>query len=479
MPEVPEGPKIDPKTGSGETPKFPEADESYKKMEKAEKTAIDSIETEGLAKAMIDLSATQLDFVKQTINDIVSDTDNAAELGKFLDNMQGRITNSEYQTDDGKPDNSKLLKSMFDSSTGKLTSNDGKTDLFENVDKDAAQAALDEYLAKYKGKSVAGLKDVFPNFMKELTSDPTLKNRIDESTFTASESVDRQTAAETLADGVVTPEAAREFGNNAANRAGKDIEAGKLDSKGRMIDPKTIVKLLSLLLSIGGLLGFGWWTILTAMNLSGCKEVSCSGDDIFPTEKPVKCYQKGAPNIFDPNGPGTINFTSAACVCDPPDPNNPTQITACSSNACSATDGSQDNLRPYGSGCEKEGVQCTKGTNVKCPFRSYTYSISTPFDAMGNIHNGAMNGFKGDANSIIDLLKKIGIYILIGLGVLLGLFLIYGLINKFLLSKSTNSKFGRLSNFGFNSNYFLKGNCKPFPNIKTKPIFFGKKMSFA
>ena len=478
MPEVPEGPEIDPKTGSGDTPEDPTAEDAYKKMEKAEKTALDSIETEGLAKAMIDLSKAQLDIVKQDIIDTVSDTDNATELGKYLDNMQSRIENSNYQTD-GKPDNSKLLKSMFeDGSTGKLRSSDGTTDLFDNVDQTKAQAALDEYLAKYKGKSVAGLRDVFPNFMKDLTSDPTLKNRIDETTFTASDSVDRQTAAETLADNVVTPDKAQQFGKNAANRAAKDIEAGKLDSKGRMIDPKTIIKLLSLLLSIGGLLGFGWWTILTAMNLSGCKEVSCSGDDIFPTEKPVKCYQSGTPNIFDPNGPGTINFTSAACVCDPPDPNNPTQITACSSNACSATDGSQDNLRPYGPSCERANTVCN-GDGVKCPFRSYTYSITTPFDAMGNIHNGAMNGFKGDANSIIDLLKKIGIYILIGLGVLLGLFLIYGLINKFLLSKNTNSKFGKLSNFGFNSNYFLKGNCKPFPHIKTKPILFNKKMSFA
>lgn len=488
---MPEGEEpIDPKTGEGSDPidndAIEQAEENAKAAEQTEKD-IRKNEGQSEAELMTLLLTKQLKNLKSDINKKVDDKEEAQELGNFLDNLQSRIENPKNKDPEGRPDYQKVLESFFDSG-GKFTPGD----LYDDVDQTKANNALNEYIKKYKGDSVAAVKGVFPDFLEKVTKNPTINTVIGEGSFTGTESTSRQEAAAEVAEEAATPEAEQNFNDNAANRAAKDLKEGKPPSTGgRFIEPKTLLKLLSLLLSIGSAGIFAWWVIIAAMNLSGCKEISCTSEQKFPTAKPVKCSQGNKPNIFSPNDDNTINFTSEACQCDFPTSNTPittdnysTIIPACSgketggTNTCTnggsidAGTASVDNLRPYGKSCERAGKLCSSGDNISCPFYSYSYSISTPFDALGNTYNGAMNGFNTEANSIIDLLKKIGLYVLIGLGVLLVLYFGYALINKYVLSK--RNKFGLN-----NSNYFLKGNCKAISNIPTKPILFKKfsKMS--
>lgn len=497
---------IDPKTGEGSDPIDNDAIEQAEENAKAaEQTEKDIRENKGQTEGdlMSALFTTQVENLKSDIDKKVDDEAEAKELGNFMDNLKSKIENN--KDSEGRPDYQKVLDSFF-GADGKFTPGD----LYNGVDQTKANSALNEYIKKYKGNSVAAVKGIFPDFLEKVTKNPSINTVIDERSFTGTESTSRQEAAAEVAEKAVTPEAEQNFNDNAANRAAKDLKEGKTPSTGgRFIEPKTLLKLLSLLLSIGSIGIFAWWVTITAMNLTGCKEISCTSEQKFPTAKAVKCSQGNKPNIFSPNDANTINFTSEACQCDfPTVPEGTTSITKDNYSSiipkCSGTEtggtntctnggsinggtASLDNLRPYGKSCERAGKFCSPGVNISCPFYSYSYSISTPFDALGNTYNGAMNGFNTEANSILDLLKKIGLYVLIGLGVLLVLYFGYALINKYVLSKK--SKFGNINKYGnglnklstidFNSNYFLKGNCKAISNIPSKPILFKKfsKMS--
>lgn len=498
---MPEKKPIDAKTGEGTDPidndEIEKNEENAKEVKQTEED-IRADEGKSEGQLMSELFEKQVENLKRDINKKVDDKEEAQELGKFMDNLKFRIEAN--KDTGGRPDYQKVLNSFFDGS-GNFTPGD----LYNGVDQTKANNAVNEYIKKYKNNGVAAVKGIFPDFLEKVTKNPTINTVINEGSFTGTESTSRQEAAAEVAEEAVTPEAEQNFNDNAANRAAKDLEAGRTPSTGgRFIEPKTLLKLLSLLLSIGSIGIFAWWTIITSMNLSGCKEISCTSEQKFPTAKPVKCSQGNKPNIFSPNDPNTINFTSEACQCDFPTSSTPittdnysTIIPACSgtetggTNTCTnggSIDGvtSLNNLRPYGNSCERAGKLCSSGDNISCPFYSYSYSISTPFDALGNTYNGAMNGFNTEANSILDLLKKIGLYVLIGLGVLLLLYFGYALVNKYVLSKKSKfgiSKYGnalnKLSNADFNSNYFLKGNCKAIPKLQTKPILFKRynKMS--
>lgn len=472
-----EGEPIDPDEGNNINPDDPSAinnaEEAISEANAAEDALKDKTKTE--AEIITELYGKQLEIIKNDIKENVDNSEEAEELNKFMDNLKNKIEKS--KDSQGRPDYDKVLKSLFDGD--KFTPGD----LYEapnSIDKEKTNKALNKYIKKYKGRSVAAIKDVFPDFMEKLTKNQKIGTIINEENFTADESVTRQEEAQDLAEEQVTEDADEKFKNNAADRAAKDIESGKKpNTGGRFIDPKTLLKILSLLLSVGSLGIFAWWTIITAMNLSGCKEISCTEEEKFPTAKPVKCFQRTKPNIFNPNDTNTINFNSAACQCDFPDgvteDNYTTKLKGCTSDTCNNPD-EQDNLRPYGPGCERAGKLCSKGENISCPFYSYSYSISTPFDALGNTFNGAMNGFNKEANSLLELLKKIGIYTLIALGVILLLYVIYKLANHYLPKNNNISKYGNSNYFlSGNSNYFLSGICEPIETIKTlRPPICGK-----
>lgn len=475
--------EISPKEGEGVEPYDKEAIESAEELQEVEKTTNEEIakaDSERTSKVMSELYTKQLDTVKNDIKNNVDDPEEAEKLGKFMDNLKTKLENTKDAQ--GKPDYQEVLKSLFDDGTEKFAANDLYDGLDTAADKEKANSALNKYLKNYKGRSVAAIKDVFPDFMDKLTTDSTIGTVIDEGNFTADESVSRQKAAQDLAEEQVTEDAEERFNNNAADRAARELEEGKTpNTSGRFIDPKTLLKLLSLLLSIGSLGIFAWWTIISAMNLSGCKEISCTKEQKFPTAKPVKCYQGSNPNVFAPNDKNTINFTSAACQCDPPDgvteDNYKTKLKGCSSDTCNSDDLSvKDNLRPYGPECERAGKFC-KGDGVSCPFYSYSYSITSPFSAIGNTYNGAMNGFNTEANAIWDLIKKIGIYALIAIGILLGIYIIYKLINHYLPNgekTNTNTNFGNIDR---STNYFLRGMCNTVDTIKplkTRTVMYGK-----
>ena len=230
---------------------------------------------------------------------------------------------------------------------------------------------------------------------------------------------------------------------------------------------KDIIKWLTLLTLIGGSIGlFTWWLFLYAINHSGCQKMIAPKDKM-PVSSKVICYNSGQSiNIFNPNG-GNVEYTSTQCSCDPK-PKSKSEIgnVSCKEQNCSAN----EDIRPWN--CNSANPVCI-GAIGDDEYKIYFFGIMTPFDALGNMGNGVVNGVGSAASQWLNILLKFLTPVFIGIVILLVLWIIYkvGANRKpaetlKIETPSTVTKFGNrgyLGNLSKYSNYAFMGRCVAQP----------------
>lgn len=234
---------------------------------------------------------------------------------------------------------------------------------------------------------------------------------------------------------------------------------------------KDIIKWLTLLTLIGGSIGlFTWWLFLYAMAHSGCQLIIAHKDKM-PVSSKVICYNSGKSiNIFNPNG-SNIEYSSTQCSCEPKS-NTQTGNISCEEQNCS----SDTDIRPWN--CSKANPVCS-GTIGDEEFKIYYFGIMTPFDALGNMGNGIVNGVGSAASQWLKILLKFLIPVFIGIATLLVLWIIYKVVanrkpaetlkietGSATSATSTLAKFGNrgyLGNLSKYSNYAYMGRCVAQP----------------
>jgi len=231
---------------------------------------------------------------------------------------------------------------------------------------------------------------------------------------------------------------------------------------------KDIIKWLTLLTLIGGSIGlFTWWLFLYAMNHSGC-QLMIAAKDKMPVSSKVICYNSGkSVNIFNPNG-GNIEYSSTQCSCEPKS-NTQTGNISCEEPNCSAN----EDIRPWN--CNSANPVCN-GAIGDDEYTIYFFGIMTPFDALGNMGNGIVNGVGSAASQWLNILLKFLTPVFIGIVILLVLWIIYKVVANRkpaeTLKIETGSAPGTLSKFGNRaylgnlskySNYAFMGRCVAQP----------------
>ena len=225
---------------------------------------------------------------------------------------------------------------------------------------------------------------------------------------------------------------------------------------------KDILKWLTLLTLIGSSLAlFTWWLFLYAMNHSGC-QLMVAAKDKMPVSSKVICYNSGqSVNIFNPNG-GNSEYSSTQCSCDPK-PKSDSEIgnTSCMKQNCSA----DEDIRPWN--CNSANPVCI-GSIGDDEYKIYFFGIMTPYDALGNMGNGIVNGVGDAASQWLKILLKFLTPVFIGIVIILVLFIIYKVVanRKPAETPSTVTKFGNrgyLGNLSKYSNYAFMGRCVAQP----------------
>ena len=197
---------------------------------------------------------------------------------------------------------------------------------------------------------------------------------------------------------------------------------------------------------------------------TGCMKIEKLTSDSPVTSSKVLC--SSSPTVED--------YSAQACYCAPADF---TQLTTPTPpQVCEASGDTTTLTRP---GQSSDTTKICKGdfsTTLPNLYIYYSYQIMSPAGAGIDIAKKGSDiitkGFGKIMKIIIQALIVIG-YVVGGLAIL---FIIYKLVDYYILKKSKFgiNKYGinKLSTIDFNSNYFLKGNCKAMPRIQTKPILF-------
>ena len=231
---------------------------------------------------------------------------------------------------------------------------------------------------------------------------------------------------------------------------------------------KDIIKWLTLLTLIGGSIGlFTWWLFLYAMDHSGC-QFMIAAKEKMPVSSKVICHNSGKSiNIFNPNG-GNSEYSSTQCSCDPR-PKGLPKYVSCDEQSCSAN----KDIRPWK--CSTSNPVCC-GTIGDDEYKIYFFGIMTPFDALGNMGNGIVNGVGSAASQWLNILLKFLTPVFIGIVILLVLWIIYKVVAnrkpaetlkiKTGSAPSAVTKFGNrgyLGNLSKYSNYAFMGRCVAQP----------------
>ena len=243
-----------------------------------------------------------------------------------------------------------------------------------------------------------------------------------------------------------------------------DASSKKANTGSRL---KDIIKWLTLLILIGSAIGlFTWFLFLYAMNHSGC-QLMIALKDKMPVSSKVICFNNGqSVNIFNPNG-GNSEYSSTQCSCDP----KPTSDSEIGNITCLASNcSSNEEIRPWN--CNSANRVCS-GTIGDEEYTIYFFGIMTPFDALGNIGNGVVNGVGSAASQWLNILLNFLTPVFIGIVILLVLWIIYKVVANRkpaeilkIETPSTVTKFGNrgyLGNLSKYSNYAYMGRCVAQP----------------
>ena len=262
--------------------------------------------------------------------------------------------------------------------------------------------------------------------------------------------------------------------SDALNKNAELNEATKGDttklSKPKSSWGKLIGQILFFLEFAGSLATALYFLIGYANAHTGCMKIEKLTSDSPVTSSKVLC--SSSPTVED--------YSAQACYCEQADF---TKLTTTPTQTCkvSSTGDPTTLTRP---GQSSDPTKICKGdfsTTLPETYRYYSYQIMSPAGAGIDIAKKGSDiitkGFGKIMKIIIQALIVIG-YVVGGLAIL---FIIYKIVDYYILSKKSNfgisnygNRLNKLSTIDFNSNYFLKGNCKAMPKIQTKPILFKK-----
>lgn len=271
---------------------------------------------------------------------------------------------------------------------------------------------------------------------------------------------------DSFTDEHATVDADKRFKDNQFKELLDQIKKGNIEEAGNKPTwrdglKKSLKWLIILLLSASSITLFTLFLISYCENHSGCQLITCNENEL-PVSTPYKCWGTGGAknyNIFDPHN-SYINFNLGQCKCtDPPgqkkqDVSNNCE-TKCSEIAC-ASPGKGDNcISPHPIDCNYPA--CTENwDNFNAPYKYYYWGVMTPFDALGNMGNGIVNGSKNALGYFIKLLINLGITIGIIMAVLFILWIIYKFVEN---RKPPETVKIETTGFGKYSNYAYKGRC--------------------
>lgn len=363
------------------------------------------------------------------------------------------------------PDGEPNLDNLNSSIDNWKTKNGGK---FNNLP-DAEGQAVREYLSRSAEftRSATGVEVKPPSDIQGIL------DKIKENDGTDSLSSDEKSKFSNFLKnyGLKLEEKSDELNKNAELNEATKGETGKL-SKPKSSWGKLIGQILFFLEFAGSLATSLYFLIGYANAHTGCMKIEKSTSDSPVTSSKVLC--KSNP---------TEDYSAQACYCEQADF---TQLTTTPTQVCEASGDTTTLTRPGQSSDPTKICRGDFSDTMPNTYTYYSYQIMSPAGAGIDIAKKGSDiitkGFGKIMKIIVQALIAIG-YVVGGLAVL---FIIYKIVDYYILKKSkfgNINKFGnglnKLSNADFNSNYFLKGNCKAISNIPSKPILFKKfsKMS--
>ena len=414
-------------------------EEETKKINEIIQEAAKDAKSEGIKSATNAMQQKTLPIMKDLINRMVEDPTNASELNAVVDDIANKFL-------DG-IDNFKDKDGLF------------HYPVEDGINTEAAEAGLKEFQENIRDRILSQIEDLVPpeSFAGLKPNDKSVNVPVNPEP--------QYEAAGRIADGA-TPEAEEQFQRNQRDAAARRAESGDLNPssyEGRNISFKDFLRLVALLVQIGGLGFFAWFIVYNAMVHSGCQQISCDENDTFPVATPVLCYGGGT---GVPPFNGAIGYTATACTCD-----STSKSLKCDQDNCN--NDNKDNLRPWIDGCSP-GTEdkCLNEDQLTCPFVKYRYQVFDPAGAFLNTVAAAADGANKEGGDFLDGLIKLAIWIGSIIGVLLVLYIIYKVVSnrgssetvKIVsappVTNTSTSKFGRyLGDLSRYSNYGLMGRC--------------------
>jgi molecular chaperone GrpE (heat shock protein) len=408
------------------------------KIDETIKKAAEDAKSKGITGARSAMQQRTLPIMKDLINRMVKDSTNAKELSNAIEDIGNQFLKGIDKFRDGE---------YFIYRPG------------DTVNPEAAEAGLKEFQENMRDTILSQLIDLIPpSKFADLKPNNTGANAL-------VKPEPQIEGANAVARGA-TPEAEEQFQRNQRDAAGRRAESDLDPSsyQGRNISFKDFLRLIALLVQIGGLGFFAWFIVYNATVHSGCQKISCDKDDTFPVATPVLCFGGGT---GVPPFNGAIGYTSDACTC-----NSTSGSSECSPNNCK-DETIRDNLRPWLNGCSP-GTEdkCLNEDQLTCPFVKYRYQVFDPAGALLNTAAAAADGANKEGGDFLDGLIKLAKWIGIIIGVLLVLYIIYKVVSNRGSSETLKivsappatgtsvSKFGRyLGDLSRYSNYGLMGRC--------------------
>jgi len=271
------------------------------------------------------------------------------------------------------------------------------------------------------------------------------------------------------------------FLKNALDKWLKDSKEGKqVEKKNTTRNSfKDALKFLLALISIGTAIGLIYFLFLYAEEHSGCQLITCNENQL-PYSQSIVCASSDQATVFNPNN-GIIDFNNVQCQCQKQSQSKLYYLTDACDTCTNDTVNKKKSadIKKTCNTCESCGepnpwIQffgnppCKNTDTFNPPYSYYRWSIMSPFDALGNLGNGIVNGTGTALGGWINLIIKLAIALGIIFGILLVLFIIYKIVSHRGQSKTIDIEMNGkqvANSFGRLRNYAYAGRCNAFGNF--------------
>lgn len=269
------------------------------------------------------------------------------------------------------------------------------------------------------------------------------------------------------------------FLKNALDKWLKDSKEGKQVEKEKTTRNsfKDALKFLLALTSIGIAIGLIYFLFLYAEEHSGCQLITCNENQL-PYSQSIVCASSDQATVFNPKA-GIVDFNNVQCQCQKQSQSELYYLTDASDKCANDVVNKSSDIEIC-TKCEScsepnpwikffGNPPCKNTDTFNPPYSYYSWSIMSPFDALGNLGNGIVNGTTDALGDLFKLLTKLAIALGIIFGILLVLFIIYKIVSHRGQSKTIDIEMNGkqvANSFGRLRNYAYAGRCNTFGNFK-------------